>query len=323
MDSTNTKSNAATPPTRSDHETSLNAHSVGKVVLHPSGQKTLSHSSSTGSSPDSPLDDPFNSDDDDNESFSSNESPHKREHIPASEPNVGPGNDSVMSTEAPCCQTMERAESSAYRIPPSVFGSNTAAGDWSVASNESLFSIHGGNVSFRNESFWRSGDLGVPGHQPSTSDHMFIYSAKQPRSCTESIMSHELGLAQATMKEVIMESELNHPCGNHHAKTLAEASRSSHGRSTSTKSFAFSIKAEESQRGGLSRAPSSVRSIPDEHAPSSEQTAARRNSQYPTQPPQVATEPPTHHRDQKTDPANSGAHPKKWQWYFFARCSLW
>nr|GEY13426.1 hypothetical protein [Tanacetum cinerariifolium] len=64
--------------------------------------------------------------------------------------------------ESPEIQVMERPSSEQYRIPSSVFArkeSNSTG--WGMASNESLFSINMGGMSFRNQDsmVWRSGDL--------------------------------------------------------------------------------------------------------------------------------------------------------------------
>uniref|UniRef100_A0A7C9DLX5 Uncharacterized protein n=1 Tax=Opuntia streptacantha TaxID=393608 RepID=A0A7C9DLX5_OPUST len=84
--------------------------------------------------------------------------------------NAHGGSGSVSSLESPTAQVMERPdESSGYRIPSYVFArnkSNTPNADWSTASNESLFSIHTGNMSFTREQFsWlmKSGELGAYG----------------------------------------------------------------------------------------------------------------------------------------------------------------
>ncbi|GMH21914.1 hypothetical protein Nepgr_023757 [Nepenthes gracilis] len=67
--------------------------------------------------------------------------------------------------QSPPVQVMEQSsESSAYRIPSSVFARNKSGTpmEWSVTSNESLFSIHMGNMSFTREQFsWmlKSGEL--------------------------------------------------------------------------------------------------------------------------------------------------------------------
>ncbi|KAL8261233.1 hypothetical protein R6Q59_025282 [Mikania micrantha] len=66
--------------------------------------------------------------------------------------------------ESPPVQTMERVSptSQKYRIPSSVFSRKESNIDgWGMASNESLFSIHMGGMSFRNQDSmsWRPGEL--------------------------------------------------------------------------------------------------------------------------------------------------------------------
>ncbi|KAL9243303.1 hypothetical protein vseg_017205 [Gypsophila vaccaria] len=79
-----------------------------------------------------------------------------------------PGDTSTLET--PPTQVMERpSDASAYRIPSYVFArnkSNNPNPEWSTASNESLFSIHTGNMSFTRDQFsWllKSGELGMYG----------------------------------------------------------------------------------------------------------------------------------------------------------------
>lgn len=83
-------------------------------------------------------------------------------------------NESTLQTtslfQSPPIQVMEK--NGGYdpnRIPDSVFGRSSSAMDWSVASNESLFSIHLGNNSFSREQFlmmsgelFKSGELNKP-----------------------------------------------------------------------------------------------------------------------------------------------------------------
>ncbi|WOH08367.1 hypothetical protein DCAR_0727806 [Daucus carota subsp. sativus] len=72
--------------------------------------------------------------------------------------------------ESPPIQVMEKAGGyDPNRIPDSVFGRSSSAMDWSVASNESLFSLHLGNNSFSREQFllmsgelYSSGELNKP-----------------------------------------------------------------------------------------------------------------------------------------------------------------
>ncbi|XP_074317062.1 uncharacterized protein LOC141653254 [Silene latifolia] len=82
-----------------------------------------------------------------------------------SEPPATPGGSSTLET--PSVQVMERPpDESGYRIPAHVFAkSSNPNPDWSTASNESLFSIHTGNMSFTRDQFsWlKSGELGTYG----------------------------------------------------------------------------------------------------------------------------------------------------------------
>uniref|UniRef100_A0A803M0S3 Uncharacterized protein n=1 Tax=Chenopodium quinoa TaxID=63459 RepID=A0A803M0S3_CHEQI len=76
--------------------------------------------------------------------------------------------DDVSTLECPPIQVMERpVENSGYRIPSYVFATTKSSHpEWSTTSNESLFSIHTGNMSFTRDQFsWllKSGELGIYG----------------------------------------------------------------------------------------------------------------------------------------------------------------
>jgi hypothetical protein len=68
------------------------------------------------------------------------------------------------------------------RIPSSIFEKNkgTAPMDWSVASNESLFSIHAGNNSFSRDHVLLLGDLGKSG-DITKSGELIMFSPLPPR----------------------------------------------------------------------------------------------------------------------------------------------
>lgn len=94
-------------------------------------------------------------------------------------------------TQSPPVQVMERASDldngspSPYRIPSSVFArtKSTAPQEWSVTSNESLFSIHMGNMSFNKDLYWmcKSGELGKGGESfMSPSPALMDCSSNQP-----------------------------------------------------------------------------------------------------------------------------------------------
>ncbi|KAJ6765112.1 SMOOTHELIN-LIKE PROTEIN 1 [Salix koriyanagi] len=97
--------------------------------------------------------------------------------------------DDGSAAQFPPTQVMERTAdsnpSAACRIPSSVFArtkSNTPM-EWSVASNESVFSIYMGTMSFtRDHQNWlgKSGELGFPGDCTSDSTPLIDYSSNQP-----------------------------------------------------------------------------------------------------------------------------------------------
>ncbi|KAL2479158.1 uncharacterized protein Fot_48172 [Forsythia ovata] len=227
--------------------------SVQKVDHHTSS-KTSNPSSSISSSPDSTLDDPTRNLDKNSEKPISTNSVSKYElsengALCATSPvaftgqvsNLTPAN--VSATQSPSPQVMEHPTGltgpSSYRIPSSVFARSKSSTpmEWSVCSNESLFSIHMGNMSFRNDPlFLRSGELGLPGEVSSFSQ-MFNYSPVQPPgSKATGSKSVDLGMAEASMKEVIRESEYQK-----NERWMSEECMSRHSREsgTSAKSFAF------------------------------------------------------------------------------------
>ncbi|KAL7094648.1 hypothetical protein ACP275_11G117100 [Erythranthe tilingii] len=70
------------------------------------------------------------------------------------------------------------------RIPASIFAKSTTAGEWSVASNESLFSIHMGNNSFSRDYailFGKSGEFPRPEDWPGPQPNPFGKSGELPR----------------------------------------------------------------------------------------------------------------------------------------------
>ncbi|GER40155.1 presenilin-2 [Striga asiatica] len=307
----------------SDHETTklanLKAHAhsnpppliVPKITLHPNinnpRQKHLTRSSSTNSSPDSPLDDdPFNDSDDDNSSTNSfSPRAHKPNNtLPPPNTSIDLNNNNSNNKNSSATTTTDRGAGPAHRIPSSVFARTTSSGagaDWSVASNESLFSIHG--ASFRNSHvIGQSGELagGPTERELILSDHIFSYPVRQPR-CTEAMRSRELGRAEATMKEVIQESESH----QHYVATLAETSKTTR---TSTKSFAFSIKAGDS--------PKDASSVPEAHVRCQSQMV------LPKADDRSAPQPSTN-SDPKANPAPPPSLARTRWPSCFSCCSIW
>lgn len=155
--------------------------------------------------------------------------------------------DSSTNLQPPAVQSMEHTSAGngpGYRIPSSVFARPpTAQGDWSTASNESLFSIQMGTMSFTREfaqylgksgelgtfksgelgmykksrelsMYTKSGELSVPGEpqdmRPTTTGQMMNLS-NCPQSayqeCSNPHPGFDLAAAAETMKEVIRENE--------------------------------------------------------------------------------------------------------------------
>ncbi|KAJ6429538.1 hypothetical protein OIU84_021024 [Salix udensis] len=87
-------------------------------------------------------------------------------------------------TQSPPVQVMERPGGyDPFRIPSSIFESNKgpAPMDWSVASNESLFSIHVGNNSFSRDHVLLFGDLGLSG-DITQSGELIMFSPPPPKA---------------------------------------------------------------------------------------------------------------------------------------------
>lgn len=168
--------------------------------------------------------------------------------------------DNGSTTQSPPVQTMEQTDS--YRIPSSAFARNksTTPMEWSVASNESLFSIHG-NMSFtRDQSFLlgRSGELGIP-EEPTMTGLSFRYSNGQIPAVDEKSAKLEEGsgvteAAAGTKKEVLKENaednskeKLSLPDGPLNDSRLSHQSDESR---SSVQSFAFPILTSEGGRSG-------------------------------------------------------------------------
>ena len=154
--------------------------------------------------------------------------------IPSNRPELSSDNGST--TQSPGIQTMPQTDS--YRIPASAFARNksTTPMEWSVASNESLFSIHG-NMSFsRDQSFLlgRPEELGTL-EEPTSEGLSFKYpNDKIPAADEKSAKLEEVSgvteAADGTKKEVLKE---NAEDNSKEKLSSADGSRSS------VQSFAF------------------------------------------------------------------------------------
>ncbi|XP_010258042.1 PREDICTED: uncharacterized protein LOC104597941 isoform X2 [Nelumbo nucifera] len=156
--------------------------------------------------------------------------------------------------QSPQIQMMDRPEDpDPYRIPSSVFARSKSKTpmEWSVASNESLFSIHVGNSSFsrdflmgRSDELGRSGDLSFPGSPSPVS-----MSPSYGNNNTD--LGDSLGVAEAaaeTMKEVIRATAEKESVPS--AEVVRQSSHRSDVSGSSIKSFAFPILTAEGGRNG-------------------------------------------------------------------------
>ncbi|KAA8542552.1 hypothetical protein F0562_023704 [Nyssa sinensis] len=155
----------------------------------------------------------------------------------------------MSATDLPPIQVMERYDDSPYRIPSSVFTrtKSSAPVEWSIASNESLFSIHTGHMSFNKDAiFWRSGELGLHG-DASTTSQLFNFTPNNPpvhehEATNTATSSESISVAQAsveTMREVLRESAEDQISAKF--SIAPSMSRRSTGSGASVKSFAFPI----------------------------------------------------------------------------------
>ncbi|KAK7304696.1 hypothetical protein VNO77_42582 [Canavalia gladiata] len=167
----------------------------------------------------------------------------------------------------PPVQVMERPEnpskSSRYKFPSHVFARHKSNTQWSTASNESLFSIQMGNMSFSSEMVWlsKSGDMDKIGdansssafpnnQQPPLPPHPQTSPTKFNNISQITAKQHEGSKvteeqAAETMREVIMENSVkkqNTIKGDLTAVVEATASHNHpHHSNGSTTSFAFDV----------------------------------------------------------------------------------
>nr|XP_028951796.1 uncharacterized protein LOC103402821 [Malus domestica] len=155
-------------------------------------------------------------------------------------------------TDSPSIQTMDRCGGyDPYRIPTSVFSTSKSNKemDWSVASNESLFSIHLGNNSFSRDHTFFLGDLGKSG-ELYKSGELFSLNPALPVPAVEiesdrieEVRKSGVGVADETIKDIARANAEDHSEGRVQPPTVfgksPSLSRRSDGSGTSTRSFAF------------------------------------------------------------------------------------
>ncbi|PON79687.1 hypothetical protein PanWU01x14_009190 [Parasponia andersonii] len=167
----------------------------------------------------------------------------------------------IHSMPSPQIQTMDRAGGyDPQRIPSSVFerSKSTTPMEWSVASNESLFSIHVGNSSFSRDNLFLFNDLNKSG-ELAKSGELTMFSPPVPVPSPQiERKSPELGMESAAvegLKEKTIKDAAKPTAGDSTVirppVSLAVSSNSS-GHShhsdesgTSTRSFAFPVKKKQ------------------------------------------------------------------------------
>ncbi|XVF11786.1 hypothetical protein REPUB_Repub08aG0058000 [Reevesia pubescens] len=235
----------------------------------------------------------------------------------------------------PPTQAMDTASggSPSDRIPPYIFARTNTTGqaEWSVASNESLFSIHMGNTSFSKEQLnwmYKSGELGyidsthsgtlidLPGSQTPTRK-----SNEITKKSADNLNGGQFGVNEAaaaeTMREVLREKESQHK--DNIAKESAPHSRSlSQHSDASVKSFAFPI-----LTGDADYKTGSFRKSTKNKKQSSTRPSAipKETPQIPPEAPKPQTPPETPKQDKSETPkATRNAGPKRW-FSCFSCCS--
>ncbi|KAJ4960902.1 hypothetical protein NE237_020812 [Protea cynaroides] len=173
--------------------------------------------------------------------------------------------DSLSATQSPQIQLMGRSEEpDPYRIPSSVFArsKSTAPVEWSVASNESLFSIHAGNNSFSRDNIFlmgRSGELSKSGELLNFPDFPVSRPLDTLGEHTENSteIEGELAVDEAaaeTVKEVLRTAAEDHskrkiPPAAGIRQSFSHSHRSD-GSGASVRSFAFPLLTGEGGRSG-------------------------------------------------------------------------
>ncbi|KAK9996253.1 hypothetical protein SO802_020939 [Lithocarpus litseifolius] len=166
------------------------------------------------------------------------------------------------STQFLPVQVMERPgdpASSQNRIPSYVFArtKSTVPMEWSTTSNESLFSIHTGNMSFTKEQFnWlvKSGELVMAGPLMDISNNHSPTNKSTENSPKKATLDEVSGVTETkaakTMREIITENEAH---SSKDIQSLVEdashSPRLSHRSDQGTKSFAFPILSGDVDKG--------------------------------------------------------------------------
>ncbi|KAJ6357219.1 hypothetical protein OIU78_005152 [Salix suchowensis] len=173
---------------------------------------------------------------------------------------------SMSPKQSPPLQVMERAGGyDPLRIPSSIFEKNKGAQpmDWSVASNESLFSIHVGNNSFSRDHALLFGDPGKSG-DITKSGESIMFSPLPPREMvatdnrssfpdmeTNKQKGGSSGMADNTIKDPAEYQNEEDNTNQAVSWKSPSSSNRSYGSGDSVKSFSFPILANGMRSGSL------------------------------------------------------------------------
>ncbi|VFQ74981.1 unnamed protein product [Cuscuta campestris] len=216
-------------------------HPVGGTINILSSSKKLNTSfSSNCSSPDTPLDSPFV------ESGHKNKSTAKEE-VPSN----------LLATESPPTQVMEEpaVHEVRYRIPSSVFaqGKSRKELEWSMCSNESLFSIQLDNTSFcRDEFLLKTEEFCEDEEAFEVAPAAVDIAPVRPSSAhiTELARAGGVDTAETSMRDFLRDSKNQNQEKCH---VEERTSRYSDESGTSGRSFAFPILSGEIDKDGSAK----------------------------------------------------------------------
>ncbi|XWS47925.1 hypothetical protein CRYUN_Cryun13aG0028000 [Craigia yunnanensis] len=282
-------------------------------------------------SPDKKLRSPFHSSSSSGEVVQLGE--HTAEETPVSSmANSGQPSDGSATPITPTQATERPAGGSpsaaSDRIPSYLFARTSTAVpmEWSVTSNESLFSIHTGNMSFSREQLnlmSKSGELGYTSDFPLSGPLADIPSNQTPtRKSTEitnksgNLNEGRYGVTEAaaaeTMREVLREKEFQHK--DNVAKESPHCRSMSQHSDASVKSFAFPILTGDADKNGSLRKSTKNKSQPSR--PSTPKTTPQTPSETPKPSSPPETPKPETPKSQ-TPNATRNAGPRRWFSCFF------
>lgn len=184
------------------------------------------------------------------------------------------------ATEFPPNQVMERPGTSKYRIPSHVFKrtKSNAPVDWSVASNESLFSIQMGN-SFTTDHFaGKYEDFGVPADVNFPGQRINYQSNQLTPIKTAVGDSHDVGIKEADLEKAKNVSRGSEDISQEKLSAEGRISQYSEESAVSTKSFNFPILTDVEKCTSISMSSPAGSGIP-QHQTQTQNAAATKSKE--------------------------------------------